>query len=690
MSEQFASLFTPWKVGGVEVKNRIVLVPMSATGLIDWQLKHRVNTERFDFFRERSQNEVGLFIAGGLTLNSMVGKKWIYEKPDIFDGVKPLIEELHANGSRLFMQATVGAGGRNFPMMPPLEKIADSKTLRKLTGGILNLDPWLVDADDKVPSYWAYNTPYRGRQVTKEEIAQYVFAMGRAARMAKDAGVDGIEIHAMHFGYLLDQFALPYMNHRADEYGGSMENCTRFAVALVKEIKKTCGADYPVAMRLGVRSYTKGFNQGALPGEEYTEAGRTLEMTKEAVKILDAAGVDLFDCDNGTYESYYWCHPPVYMKHNCNLADVEQLRAVTDKPIICTGMMTPDAASASIEAGKITAMGVGRQLLCDEAYARKIKEGRLDDIRPCIGCHACVPNNETGGYGDNCVSSNYGKCAQNPRVFEEKKYAVRQAKKPLRIAVIGAGIGGVECAVQLSRRGHTVDLYEKSDRIGGTFIAAAAPEFKEDDKKMIAWNERNLAAASVRVHFNTEITDLSRLYADEIVIATGAEPKHITFPGSGKKTLTAVDYLLRREDVGDAVAVVGGGVTGCEVAYELALRGKHPFVVEMQDRLMTDKSACAANTSMLRDELAFRKVPVYLGSKMSEVFEDHVTVQTPNGVKTVPCDSVITSVGFTSGSTLADKDKKHRHIHFIGDVNAVGNIKTAVYAANELALELSK
>ena len=243
--------------------------------------------------------------------------------------------------------------------------------------------------------------------------------------------------------------------------------------------------------------------------------------------------------------------------------------------------------------------------------------------------------------------------------------------------------------MQFARRGHSVDLYEKADRIGGTFIAAAAPDFKEKDKEMIDWYDRQLKASAVRTHFNHEVKDLSELNADEIIIATGAAPRQITFPGSGKETVTAVDYLLRKKDVGDAVAVVGGGVTGCEVAYELALRGKHPFVVEMQDRLMTDRSACAANTSMLRDELARHGVPVYLSARMKEVYEDKVIVETADGSREIPCDSVITSIGFASGSALI-KDEKNRHVHVIGDADKVGNIKTAVYAANDLVLKLSK
>lgn len=690
MTNQFDPLFTPWKISNVEIKNRICMVPMAGTSLID-AMTGKPNKNCIEYYRERSENEVGLFIASGPVVAPFVGNKWMSDKKNPFLGCRETIDMIHKNGAKIFTQVSAGAGGRNFPIMPAMMPLIDNKFLHGITKGFFHLtDYQMLNADSDMPGYWDYADGRTAVQASGEVISKLAREIGVAAKYAKEAGIDGVEIHAMHFGYLMDQFALPYLNHRSDKYGeASWETRCRFAVEAVRSIKENCGEDYPVSMRLGMISYTKGLNQGALPGEEYTEVGRTLEDTIQCVKILEKAGVDVFDVDNGTYDSYYWTHPPVYLELNCNLKDAEELKKHTQKPVIVTGRMQPDAAAESISRNGIDGMGVGRQLLCDEAFAKKVKEGRVEDIRPCLGCNGCVPNVETGGHGDLSDMSGYGKCAQNPRIFAEKKYEVKQAARPKKYAVIGAGIGGVECALQLVRRGNAVDLYEKSGRIGGAFVAAAAPEFKEKDKDMLRWYEREPASSKVNVHFHSEVKSLSDIQADEYIIATGAAPGVLNCQGNGS-TITATDYLLRKEAVGEKVAVIGGGLTGCEIAYELALLGKKPMVIEMQDRLMITKTVCAANTEMLRDELKFHQVPVYLKTKTLEINKDNIVIENEEGKQTIPVDSVITSIGFITGSPLAPQKNKQKNVHFIGDVKKVGNIKTAIYAANDLVLKLSK
>ncbi len=685
MENNFAPLFRPWKLGNFEIKNRIVMEPMTGTGLITGQLGFKINRKVFDFFRERSQKGVGLFIPGGVTLTSLVGKKWLYEKEKELQALRPFLEEIHAHGSKIFLQVTAGSGGRDFPMLPPLLKFMDNRMGQKVLKRFLNLGSWLVDADDKVPNYWAYRSGYRGRAITVQEIENIVEAMGKAAAMFKRLGVDGIEIHSLHFGVLLDEFSLPYANHRQDAYGGNMENSSRFACQLVREIKKTCGQEYPVSMRLGVRSYTKALNQGALPGEEYTEIGRDLNYTKQLVRLLDEAGVDLFNCDNGTYESYYWCHPPVYMPDNCNLADVEALRSVTEKPLVCSGFMQPETAAASISAGKITAMGIGRQLLCDAAYVQKLQENRREDIRPCLGCNSCVPNIETDGHGDLCSPTEYSKCAQNPRIFAEKKYAPVMTKTAKRMAIIGGGMAGLECALQLAKRGHRVELYEKTDHLGGTFRIGTHHPFKNRNKKLIAWYEREIRNSSVTVHFKTEITDLKELSADEIIITVGAAPRKITIPGN-KTVIEAEDYLQGKAPAGNTVAIIGGGTTGCELAYDLALAGKKVIIIEKSKYLAISQKLCAANTSMLRDELRWHKVEIYTEAEVKKVNSDHLIIDQKGKSQKIACDTVISAVGYEPRTALAREEKPH--LHFIGDVKTVGNIKSAIYAANELVLKI--
>lgn len=688
MDKQYEVLFTPWKVGNCEIKNRFVMPPMEGTNIIKWEKDTCYNKDVWDFYEERSKAGVGLFVGGLVPVVSMVGPMWLYDHPEVFKPVGPLMDMIHKNGSKFFCQITAGPG-RETPFPSLLYPFMNNKVLETLTKPLLHLDWWNVGPDEGTPTFWGPEK-LKVRQLSVDRIGQIVYAIGRVSKMLKDQGVDGIEIHAVHEGYLLDQFALKYTNHRTDEYGGSLENRLRFACEIVKEIKKQCGDDYPVSVRYSVESKTKGFNEGVLPEEtDYVEVGRDFEESKQAIKILEEAGYDMFNCDNGTYDAWYWAHPPVYAPLNINLSYVEAIKPYTTKPVVCAGRMQADAAAASIAAGKIDAMAVGRQILCDGEYVKKIAEDRMDDIRPCISCHAaCLPWGWKNGNGCDMDPLNVhpGRCALNPRTFREKKYAVVPAKKPKHIAVIGGGIGGMEFALRAAERGHTIDLYEKSSRLGGVFNAAAAPDFKEKDKELLKFYERQIAASNVNVHMNTEITSIDSLSVDEVVIATGAKPRTIRVPG-GDKAITATDYLLRNATVGDTVAIIGGGLTGCEIALELARLGKHPIIVEQMEYLIKAKYVNAANTNMLRDYIKYYNMPVYLESSVTEIGDGYITVKSKSGsTEKVACDSVITSIGYIPGTPLASGSSGK--VHVIGDANTVGNLMTVILAANDLAIKL--
>jgi 2-enoate reductase len=276
------------------------------------------------------------------------------------------------------------------------------------------------------------------------------------------------------------------------------------------------------------------------------------------------------------------------------------------------------------------------------------------------------------------------RCALNPETMQSKKYHLEPAKKKKKIAVIGGGIGGMEAAIVLAKRGHSVTLYEKSDRLGGVFVAAAAPSFKEKDKELIAWYIRELKKHPITVKMNTEIKDVSALDADEIIVATGAVARRIPVKGA-ETAVEAVDYLLGNKTVGENVVVIGGGLTGCEIAYDLYLKGKKPVIVEMQDDLITTKGVCLANTSYLRDFFKTNKVPVYLETALSEIGDGSVTLKDKEGQPfTVAADSVVLSVGYTP-APVAPKDS---HVHVIGDAAKVGNLRSVIWGAWDVAMKL--
>lgn len=683
MDKKYEPLFTPWKVGNVEIKNRIVLCPMGGTSIFGWMEPHHFDKDAADFFMDLAKNNVGLIIPGIAPLRNMIGNGWLYKSKKAFKKLKVYMEEFHKTGAKMFIQLTAGFG-RSFSLPNGMVSMQKNKFLGALVKPIFDVSR-LCAAPSELPLRWAESL--HSREITIKEIHQMVDAFAKTAKMCQDAGVDGVEIHAVHEGYLIDQFTTAYTNHRTDEYGGSFENRYRFPVEIVQAIKAVCGKDYPVSLRYSVVSKTKGFCEGALPGEEFKEVGRDMEESEKAAKYLQDAGYDMLNADNGTYDAWYWAHPPVYMPRNCNLEECKHIKKFVDIPVVCAGKMTPDVAAKCIKENEIDGMGVARQFLVDSHWVTKLIEGREEDIMPCIHCHnACLTMSHYNGVANACDmadSVHMSRCALNPKSMDGGKYDYTPAKKIKNIAVIGGGIGGMETARILTLRGHKVTIYEKTDKLGGVFISAAAPSFKESDKALIAWFRRQIENLNIEVKFNTEITDLSTLDADEIIIATGAKARKLNLPGN-ERCIEAVDYLNGAK-VGKNVVIIGGGLSGCEIAYDLHLKGLNPTIVEAKNDLMVASNLSLANTSYLRDYFKTNKVPVYLEAMCKEIKEKSVVIlDKDKQEKKLKADSVILSVGYTPNPIA----KKSKHVHIVGDALSVGNLRTVIWRAWDVATKL--
>ncbi|MBE6669559.1 MAG: FAD-dependent oxidoreductase [Ruminococcaceae bacterium] len=683
--KKYEALFTPWKIGNVEIKNRIVMCPMGGTSLFGWfELGGcHFDNEAAKLFLERANNNVGLIIPGIAPLRDTFWGKWLWQNPKMFDELKVFMDEIHKTGAKLFVQLTAGMG-RSWAITELVAPLHKNKFTRALVKPIIDTSHELACPSPQ-PSRWAHDIICP--EMTVEQIHEIIEAFAKTAKLCKDAGVDGVEVHAVHEGYLLDQFAIEFFNKRTDEYGGSFENRYRFAAEVVKAIKESCGDDYPVSLRYSVESKMKGFCEGAMPGEKYTEVGRNMEESERAAKYLQDMGYDMLNADNGTYDSWYWAHPPMYMPENCNLEDVSHIKKFVDIPVVCAGRMDAEVGAKAIEDGKIDAVGVARQFLADPEWVTKLIEDRVEDIRPCICCHSgCFNFSSSKGHAntqDLTDTMGLARCALNPETMQSKKYYVKPAAKAKNIAVIGGGIGGMEAAILCAKRGHTVTLYEKSDRLGGVFVAAAAPSFKEKDRALIKWYEREIGRyPSITVKMNTAVSDVGSLGADEVIVATGATAKRPPIVGVDK-TVDAIDYLLGNKAVGDNVTVIGGGLTGCEIAYDLYLNGKNPTIIEMQDDLITAKGICLANTSYLRDFFKTNKVPVHLETSVSEVNENGVTVKHKDGSSEfIPSDSVILSAGYVPAPIT------NKGVHVVGDAKAVGNLRTVIWGVWDVCMKL--
>ena len=687
MDAKYEALFTPWKVGNVEIKNRIVMCPMGGTSLFGWfELTGcGFDKEAAKLFLERAQNNVGLIIPGIAPLRDTFWGKWLWQNPKMFEELKVFMDEIHKTGAKLFIQLTAGMG-RSWAITELVGPLHKNKLTRALVKPIIDTSHELASPSPQ-PARWAPDIICP--EITKEQIHEIIEAFAKTAKLCKDAGVDGVEVHAVHEGYLLDQFAIEFFNKRTDEYGGSFENRYRFAAEVVHAIKESCGQDFPVSLRYSVESKLKGFAQGAVPGEEYTEQGRGMEESERAAKYLQDAGYDMLNADNGTYDSWYWAHPPMYMPQNCNLDDVAHIKKFVDIPVVCAGRMEPETGAQAIAEGRIDAMGVARQFLVDPEWITKLIEDRLEDIKPCICCHSGCFNfsSSKGHYNTQELTDTMGlaRCALNAETMQSKKHYIKPARKQKHIAIIGGGIGGMESAIVCAKRGHTVTLYEKSDRLGGVFIAAAAPSFKEKDRDLIVWYRREIAKyPNIEVKLNAEVRDISECKADEIIVATGSKPNRIPVPGIDD-TIQAVDFLLGKKKVGQNVTIIGGGLTGCEIAYELYLQGKNPTIVEMQDDLITTPGICLANTSFLRDFFNANKVPVHLETKLCRVQEDGVVVMDKNGMEfKIDADSVILSAGYRPNPLV----QKGKRVHIVGDANQVGNLRSVIWGAWDVCMKL--
>lgn len=658
----YLELFEPAKIGNVLLKNKLSMAPMGPVGYAD--AFGAFNQRIQDYYVERAKGGIGLIITGICSVDinieglSKPGLPCPTQTPLAFiHAAYQMNERVHAYGTKIFIQLTGGLGRSALPGFVS-KCIAPSENENRF-------DPKVIH-----------------REMTKEEIKILIQKFVMAAVISKKSGFDGVEIHAVHEGYLLDQFAIPIFNKRTDEYGGSLENRLRLATDIVKGIKAACGKNFPVSLRYSLKSCMKGLRQGGLPGEEYEEAGRDIEEGIEAAKILVEAGYDALNVDAGTYDSWYWNHPPMYFEEGMYREFGEILKKHVNVPIILAGRMeNPELA---VEALKTSCdiIGLGRQLLTDPYYPEKIRTGRMDEIRPCLGCHeGCL-----GRIGHGPVS-----CAVNPACGREKIYGLVPAHKIKKFLVIGGGPSGMESARVLAERGHKVILCEKSGELGGNLIPGSVPHFKRYDRALINWYKKQLELLNVEVNLNCSVTEdaISSYGADEVIVATGSTPVVIPFGGNGKAVL-ANEVLLGKVKTGKDIAIIGGGLVGCETGLWLAQQGANVTIIEVAPEILGGANSLPhMNHFMLEDLLKFHKVNVLESTKVVSVDDGSVSYENADGTKSIPVDTVISAVGYKENNSLFESLKNTGLIvHNIGDSQKVHNIMYSIWNAYELAKEL--
>jgi 2-enoate reductase len=643
-------LFEPGRIGKLAIRNRLVMAPMGILGLTEPD--GRISQRGIDYYVERARGGVGLIITG-ICLPTLDVEFGSLEKlglspvlradnPEVIPRLSELSGAVHDCGAKIAVQLSAGFGR----VLPPR---AMAQTGEQTV------------APSAVPNVW--DPKAITRELTAEEVEKLVKSFGPAAGIVKAAGIDAIELHG-HEGYLMDQFKTSLWNKRKDRYGGALDGRLRFSLEIIETIKEKAGKDFPVIYRYAIKHYIEG--------------GRDVEESLEIAKRLEKAGVDALHVDAGCYDDWYWPHPPIYQPPGCMVDMAEAVSKVVRIPVITVGRLGyPELAERVLREGKADFVALGRPLLADPEWPLKAKEGRLDDIRPCIGCHE--------GCMGKVVNLAPLSCAVNPVTGNEREFTITPAEEPKSVLVVGGGIAGMEAARVAALRGHPVTLYEKCDRLGGHLIEGSVPEFKQDLRLLKDYYITQLGKLDVNIQLGTEVTPelVQEMKPEMVIIATGSRLITPEIPGIERdKVVTAIDLLLGKREAGKTVVVAGGGSIGCETAVYLAQKGKKVTIVEMLEEVMTD--VFEANKQYLFKMLAENGVNVLTNTTMARVTDIGAIVvnKYQRWQAELKANTVVLALGLRPEKDLANAlEGKVAELHVIGDCEQPGKIIDAVWGA---------
>lgn len=652
--QNYEYLGKPLQIGRLTIKNRFCMAPIGGGqhhlpggGLKD---------ETIQYLIERAKGGFGLIFTGAIAADGIVDPytgvgPTILQNPDAFKmTATELNERAGAYGTKIFAQITMGLG-RNYPNLPAPSSVHVFR------------HPGEVSPE-----------------LTIDQIKSKIESVVKASKIAKDSGFSGVEVHSIHWGYLLDQFALSMMNHRTDEYGGSLENRLRAAKEILEGIKQECGSDFPVSMRLGLKTFVKGFEQASLTGEE--EIGRTLEEGVEIAKLLESYGYDCLNVDTGIYDSFYYACPPMYMPKGYLVKLAAKAKEAVNIPILAGGRMNEaDIAENAIRDGKIDAVVLGRAALADPEYPNKVLTGHTEKIRPCIACNqGCITRLQQGKQPT---------CAVNPAAMREVRYALRPCIYPKKVVVVGGGVAGMEAARTAAMRRHKVSLYEKNESLGGNLIPGGSHSFKKEVRELNAWYQNELKALPVEIHTGETVTSeqLRNMDADVIILATGSVPVMPNVPGmDDKKVLGCMEAFAHPEKVGRKVMVIGGGLVGCEMALDYAQNGKEVMVVEALPKILSAGiPSPIPNGQMIPDLFEHHHVTVLEKHRLSAVEDGKVILECDGQKKVLDADTIVIAVGFRPAPSMAQELQGCGAVVYeIGDGQKVSTILHAVWDGYEV------
>lgn len=645
--KEFSHLFSPIKVGETVVKNRVFMPPIS-TNLAD---KGYVTDALVAHYAARAKGGVGLIVTEVTTVEPtyiyLPGDMSIHDDSFI-PGWKKLTEAVHQYDCKILPQLFHPAY-MAFPIPGTPRLIAPS-----------NVGP-----------YYAKEAP---RSVTKEELKVIIKQFGEAALRVKTAGADGVEIHAAHAHGLLGGFLSPLYNKRTDEYGGDISCRLRLTLEVIEEVRKMCGKDFIIDVRIS--------------GDEYTDGGLNINDMIYVSKTLEKAGVDMLHVSGGTTIARGSSIPAPGTKMGAHALLSEEIKKHVSIPVATVGRITePWIADELIANDKADICMMGRANLCDAEFVNKAMDGHVEDIRPCIGCLRCL----TGIMFGKRVS-----CTINPSLEIENEDTIKEAEEKKNILVIGSGPAGMEAAFVAHKRGHHVVLCEKDDKLGGEMNLAAVPIAKQDLTLVIKYMAHKLEGVDVRLNTEVTLEMLKNEFKDyEVIAGTGASPIVINPFTQFKSWMTADDVLAGRAFPGRKIVIIGGGSVGCETADYLAPlindlfpRNRDVTILEMADGVMMNESG--PGRSLLVRRMMEKGVKIITSAKVDSVTETEINYTQDDVTHTIKdADTLIFAAGYKKNPAVEEMlEESGLNYHMIGDAHEIGNIKTAITEAYNLTKDL--
>jgi 2-enoate reductase len=643
-------LFEAGKIGKLEIKNRIIVAVNGIRGEADPD--GSLSLRAIDRYVAYAKGGAGLITVGHIHVENEVENHldgvWS-NTPRIDSAVyikkwSMLADAVHDYGAKLSVQLSAGFGRM---MYPDVLKRNES-----------------VVAPSTQPCYWDPNIT--AKELTIEEIKKLVKAMGDAAARLKVSGVDAIELHG-GAGHLIDQFLSGIWNKRKDEYGGDIKGRIRFPLEIIDSIKAAAGDDFPIIIRHSLKNYREG--------------GRDFEESLEMARYFEQAGVNAVHATAGCYEYRRYANPSTYQPAGGVVGMAELVKGAVSIPVITFGKLgNPELAEKVLREGKADFIALARPFLADSEWPNKTRDGKWDDIRPCIGCHdGCLQRS---------LENKYVSCAVNPAAGMERELALKPAERCKSVLVVGGGPGGMEAAIVAAYRGHRVTLMEKNAQLGGNLIPASAPEFKKDLRDLTGYLSTQVAKLGVNVKFGVEATKelIEEMAPEVVIIAAGATSIVPRIPGNDKnKVISAIDLLNSGKDIGQTAVIVGGGVVGCETAAFLAEKGVQVTIVEMAAKLAADLNVM--NRNELMEILADHNIRMLINTTVSEISDDGVIVMEKSGdKKEIKADGVVMAVGLRPRDSLQKAlTGKVAELYTAGDCVRPRKIMAAMWEGYRLA-----